>query len=157
MNFIQESHIHLVKLTRLLRLARLLQKMDRYSQYTAMILTLLMLCFSLVAHWLACVWYVIAEREQIGNDIDWDIGKCVSFSLLYYMQYVLLICTIYSALIQNLRTTSMLNNKNFLCQRVRCLTKKNSLNKHIEQNRNMFDVQYYCIECIAYIIYTRNR
>ncbi|KAG4073881.1 hypothetical protein HA402_014086, partial [Bradysia odoriphaga] len=70
----EESHIHLVKLTRLLRLARLLQKMDRYSQYTAMILTLLMLCFSLVAHWLACIWYVIADKEQIANDIDWDIG-----------------------------------------------------------------------------------
>ncbi|KAL5286114.1 KCNH4 family protein [Megaselia abdita] len=67
-------HIHLVKLTRLLRLARLLQKMDRYSQYTAMILTLLMLSFSLVAHWLACIWYVIAEREGITNDNGWDIG-----------------------------------------------------------------------------------
>ncbi|XP_055688851.1 potassium voltage-gated channel subfamily H member 8 isoform X2 [Lutzomyia longipalpis] len=70
----EESHIHLVKLTRLLRLARLLQKMDRYSQYTAMILTLLMLCFSLVAHWLACIWFVIAEKERMYNDIDWDIG-----------------------------------------------------------------------------------
>ncbi|XP_058835391.1 potassium voltage-gated channel subfamily H member 8 isoform X2 [Topomyia yanbarensis] len=70
----EESHIHLVKLTRLLRLARLLQKMDRYSQYTAMILTLLMLCFSLVAHWLACVWFVIAEKERLVNDVDWDIG-----------------------------------------------------------------------------------
>ncbi|XP_053686466.1 potassium voltage-gated channel subfamily H member 8 [Sabethes cyaneus] len=70
----EESHIHLVKLTRLLRLARLLQKMDRYSQYTAMILTLLMLCFSLVAHWLACIWYVIAEKERLVNDVDWDIG-----------------------------------------------------------------------------------
>ncbi|CAD7015142.1 unnamed protein product [Ceratitis capitata] len=69
-----ESHIHLVKLTRLLRLARLLQKMDRYSQYTAMILTLLMLCFSLVAHWLACIWYVIAEKEYMMNDSGWDIG-----------------------------------------------------------------------------------
>ncbi|XP_055379901.1 potassium voltage-gated channel subfamily H member 8 isoform X2 [Condylostylus longicornis] len=70
----EESHIHLVKLTRLLRLARLMQKMDRYSQYTAMILTLLMLCFSLVAHWLACIWYVIAEKEGYYNDDDWDIG-----------------------------------------------------------------------------------
>lgn len=62
-------------MTRLLRLARLLQKMDRYSQYAAMILTLLMLCFSLVAHWLACIWYVIAERGQNENDVDWDIGE----------------------------------------------------------------------------------
>lgn len=71
----EESHIHLIKLTRLLRLARLLQKIDRYSQYTAMILTLLMICFSLVAHWLACVWFVIAERERYVNELDWDIGK----------------------------------------------------------------------------------
>uniref|UniRef100_A0A6P7GI38 Potassium voltage-gated channel subfamily H member 4-like n=1 Tax=Diabrotica virgifera virgifera TaxID=50390 RepID=A0A6P7GI38_DIAVI len=60
---LSSSHTHLIKLTRLLRLARLLQKMDRYSQYSAMILTLLMLFFTLVAHWLACIWYVIAEKE----------------------------------------------------------------------------------------------
>ncbi|XP_048510796.1 potassium voltage-gated channel subfamily H member 8 isoform X2 [Athalia rosae] len=68
------SHIHLVKLTRLLRLARLLQKMDRYSQYSTMILTLLMLSFTLVAHWLACIWYVIAEKERLRNDKEWDLG-----------------------------------------------------------------------------------
>ncbi|KAL7047400.1 hypothetical protein ACKWTF_002890 [Chironomus riparius] len=70
----EESHIHLVKLTRLLRLARLLQKMDRYSQYTAMILTLLMVCFSLVAHWLACIWYVVAEKERLYGDQEFDVG-----------------------------------------------------------------------------------
>ncbi|XP_030385203.1 potassium voltage-gated channel subfamily H member 8 isoform X2 [Scaptodrosophila lebanonensis] len=59
----EESHIHLVKLTRLLRLARLLQKIDRYSQHTAMILTLLMFSFTLAAHWLACIWYIIAVKE----------------------------------------------------------------------------------------------
>ncbi|XP_058788674.1 potassium voltage-gated channel subfamily H member 8 isoform X2 [Phymastichus coffea] len=68
------SHIHLVKLTRLLRLARLLQKMDRYSQYSAIILTLLMLFFTLVAHWLACIWYVIAEKERLRHEKDWDLG-----------------------------------------------------------------------------------
>ncbi|XP_025832214.1 potassium voltage-gated channel subfamily H member 8-like [Agrilus planipennis] len=68
------SHTHLVKLTRLLRLARLLQKMDRYSQYSAMILTLLMLSFTLVAHWLACIWYVIADKEIEKNDYTWDLG-----------------------------------------------------------------------------------
>lgn len=64
-----------MKLTRLLRLARLLQKMDRYSQYSALILTLLMLSFTLVAHWLACIWFVIAEKERQRNDRDWDLGK----------------------------------------------------------------------------------
>lgn len=63
--------------------------MDRYSQYTAMILTLLMLCFSLVAHWLACVWFVIAEKEQTVNDIDWDIGKYLpeSFFFFFYIYH----------------------------------------------------------------------
>ncbi|XP_048267402.1 potassium voltage-gated channel subfamily H member 8 isoform X2 [Bombus terrestris] len=68
------GNIHLVKLTRLLRLARLLQKMDRYSQYSAVILTMLMLFFILVAHWLACIWFVIAEKERLRNDDDWDLG-----------------------------------------------------------------------------------
>ncbi|XP_015113234.1 potassium voltage-gated channel subfamily H member 8 isoform X1 [Diachasma alloeum] len=68
------GHIHLIKLTRLLRLARLLQKMDRYSQYSAMILTLLMLSFTLLAHWLACIWYVIAEKERLKKDKDWNLG-----------------------------------------------------------------------------------
>lgn len=69
------GQIHLLKLTRLLRLARLLQKMDRYSQYSAMILTLLMLSFTIVAHWLACIWYVIAEKERSRYDKTWDLGN----------------------------------------------------------------------------------
>lgn len=68
--------MHLVKLTRLLRLARLLQKMDRYSQYSALILTLLMLSFTLVAHWLACIWFIIAEKEiEYHKNEVWDLGK----------------------------------------------------------------------------------
>ncbi|CAK1582047.1 unnamed protein product [Parnassius mnemosyne] len=69
------GNVHLVKLTRLLRLARLLQKMDRYSQYSALILTLLMLSFTLVAHWLACIWFIIAEKEIEHHKNDsWDLG-----------------------------------------------------------------------------------
>ncbi|KRT86713.1 cNMP binding protein, partial [Oryctes borbonicus] len=70
-------NIHLIKLTRLLRLARLLQKIDRYAQYSAMILTLLMLSFTLMAHWLACIWYVIADQEMDRQhiiDSNWDLG-----------------------------------------------------------------------------------
>ena len=67
--------IHLLKLTRLLRLVRLFAKMDRYSQYSYIILTLLMLMFSLVAHWLACIWYVIAVEEIEINDKDWDVSE----------------------------------------------------------------------------------
>ncbi len=70
--FFQESghgQIHLLKLTRLLRLARLLQKMDRYSQYSAMILTMLMFFFTLLAHWLAC-----EATKQTGQLIDLESG-----------------------------------------------------------------------------------
>lgn len=59
---------------RLLRLLRLLQKLDRYSQYSAMVLTLLMSVFALLAHWMACVWYMIGRKEIHTNE-TWEIGK----------------------------------------------------------------------------------
>ncbi|CAM9792967.1 unnamed protein product [Bubo scandiacus] len=69
------SLVHLLKTVRLLRLLRLLQKLDRYSQYSAMVLTLLMSMFALLAHWLACLWYVIGRAEMESNDPrTWDIG-----------------------------------------------------------------------------------
>ncbi|XP_076213189.1 voltage-gated delayed rectifier potassium channel KCNH4 isoform X2 [Aptenodytes patagonicus] len=69
------SLVHLLKTVRLLRLLRLLQKLDRYSQYSAMVLTLLMSMFALLAHWMACIWYVIGRKEMESNDRQtWDIG-----------------------------------------------------------------------------------
>ncbi|XP_056144891.1 potassium voltage-gated channel subfamily H member 3 [Lampris incognitus] len=65
--------VHLLKTVRLLRLLRLLQKLERYSQYSAVVLTLLMSMFALLAHWMACVWYFIGRRE-IENPGSWDIG-----------------------------------------------------------------------------------
>lgn len=54
---------HLLKTVRLLRLLRLLPRLDRYSQYSAVVLTLLMAVFALLAHWVACVWFYIGQRE----------------------------------------------------------------------------------------------
>ncbi|XP_076851658.1 potassium voltage-gated channel subfamily H member 4a [Brachyhypopomus gauderio] len=69
------SLVHLLKTVRLLRLLRLLQKLDRYSQHSGVVLTLLMSAFALLAHWLACVWYVIGRHELSSNDpLIWDIG-----------------------------------------------------------------------------------
>uniref|UniRef100_A0A8C9SHS6 Voltage-gated delayed rectifier potassium channel KCNH4 n=1 Tax=Scleropages formosus TaxID=113540 RepID=A0A8C9SHS6_SCLFO len=69
------SLVHLLKTVRLLRLLRLLQKLERYSQYSAVVLTLLMSMFALLAHWMACVWYVIGRKEMESNDpVTWDIG-----------------------------------------------------------------------------------
>ena len=68
--------MHLLKTVRLLRLLRLLQKLERYSQCSAVVLTLLMSVFALLAHWMACVWYVIGRREMQANDpLLWDIGE----------------------------------------------------------------------------------
>ncbi|MED6279033.1 Potassium voltage-gated channel subfamily H member 3 [Characodon lateralis] len=65
--------VHLLKTVRLLRLLRLLQKLERYSQYSAVVLTLLMSMFALLAHWMACVWYYIG-RKEIESLGSWDIG-----------------------------------------------------------------------------------
>lgn len=50
--------IGLLKTARLLRLVRVARKIDRYSEYGAAVLVLLMSTFVLIAHWLACIWYV---------------------------------------------------------------------------------------------------
>ncbi|KAM6900027.1 voltage-gated delayed rectifier potassium channel KCNH8 [Xenentodon cancila] len=68
------SVVHLLKTVRLLRLLRLLQKMDRYSQHSTVVLTLLMSVFALLAHWMACIWYIIGKMEMTANTGDWDIG-----------------------------------------------------------------------------------
>ncbi|OCT61292.1 potassium voltage-gated channel subfamily H member 8 [Xenopus laevis] len=63
--------VHLLKTVRLLRLLRLMQKLDRYSQYSAVVLTLLMSMFGLLAHWMACIWYFIGQKEIEVNEIGW--------------------------------------------------------------------------------------
>nr|XP_046233893.1 potassium voltage-gated channel subfamily H member 4-like isoform X2 [Scatophagus argus] len=72
-NITVTSLVHLLKTVRLLRLLRLLQKLDRYSQYSAMVLTLLMSVFALLAHWMACIWYMIGRKEIETNE-NWEIG-----------------------------------------------------------------------------------
>lgn len=71
----QVSVVHLLKTVRLLRLLRLLQKMDRYSQHSTVVLTLLMSMFALLAHWMACIWYIIGKMEMEANSYNWDIGE----------------------------------------------------------------------------------
>ncbi|XP_060884421.1 potassium voltage-gated channel subfamily H member 4 isoform X2 [Labrus mixtus] len=72
-NITVTSLVHLLKTVRLLRLLRLLQKLDRYSQYSAMVLTLLMSVFALLAHWMACIWYMIGRMEIETTD-TWEIS-----------------------------------------------------------------------------------
>lgn len=76
---LQNFGVHLLKTVRLLRLLRLLQKLDRYSQYSAVVLTLLMSTFALLAHWMACVWYFIGRSEiESNSSTSWDIGLYLS-------------------------------------------------------------------------------
>ena len=64
-------------MARLLRLARLMQRLDRYSQYSYIILTLLMAMFTVLAHWLACVWIFIGKQELKDED-SWTVGECMA-------------------------------------------------------------------------------
>nr|XP_051680933.1 potassium voltage-gated channel subfamily H member 4 isoform X3 [Oryctolagus cuniculus] len=88
-NITVTSLVHLLKTVRLLRLLRLLQKLERYSQCSAVVLTLLMSVFALLAHWMACVWYVIGRREMEANDpLLWDIGWLHELGKRLEMPYV---------------------------------------------------------------------
>jgi potassium voltage-gated channel Eag-related subfamily H protein 8 len=62
------SYIDLLKLMRLVRIARQLRKVKLYNQYSAIIIILLMLFFAFLLHWLACMWYVLAEMECQRSD-----------------------------------------------------------------------------------------
>lgn len=87
--FSQVSLVHLLKTVRLLRLLRLLQKLDRYSQHSTIVLTLLMSMFALLAHWMACIWYVIGKREmEQNNPLTWDIGKLFLPTCTYTHVYI---------------------------------------------------------------------
>ena len=55
-----------LKTARLLRLLRVARRVDQYSEYGAAVLLLLMATFTLVAHWLACIWYAIGNVERPG-------------------------------------------------------------------------------------------
>ncbi|KAG8452396.1 hypothetical protein GDO86_004264, partial [Hymenochirus boettgeri] len=61
---------HLLKTVRLLRLLRLLPRLDHYSQYSSVVLSLLMLVFALLAHWVACIWYFIGQKEIENNQSE---------------------------------------------------------------------------------------
>lgn len=54
----------LLKTPRLLRLLRVARRIDQYSEYGASVLLLLMASFTLIAHWLACIFYAIAHYER---------------------------------------------------------------------------------------------
>ncbi|XP_066919180.1 potassium voltage-gated channel subfamily H member 2-like isoform X3 [Clytia hemisphaerica] len=62
--------VGLLKSARLLRLFRVARRLDRYSEYGLAVLFLLMCLFTLIAHWLACIWNGISLIEE-GNQNSW--------------------------------------------------------------------------------------
>ena len=61
----------MLKVFRLLRLGRVARKIDKYLEYGASTFFLLQLSFCLVAHWMACLWYVIAFQYDKRNPAGW--------------------------------------------------------------------------------------
>ena len=56
-------------------LPSLIVKIFRFSQYSAVILSLLIIFFIFISHWLACVWFVIGQHQDGGD----DVGKTTIF------------------------------------------------------------------------------
>ena len=63
----------ILKLARLLRLLRVLRRIEQFAEYGAAVLMLLMVAFTLIGHWLACIFYAIAymERPHLVDKIGW--------------------------------------------------------------------------------------
>ena len=60
-----------LKVFRLLRLGRVARKIDKYLEYGASTFFLLMLSFCLVAHWMACIFYMIATTYDNYETHGW--------------------------------------------------------------------------------------
>lgn len=54
----------ILKTARLLRLLRVIRRIEQFAEYGAAVLLLLMVTFTLVGHWLACIFYAIAYWER---------------------------------------------------------------------------------------------
>ena len=69
----------LLKTARLLRLVRVARKLDRYSEYGTAVVVLLTCLFTLIAHWLACIWHGIGCAEA-QNEFGWlqELSKQLS-------------------------------------------------------------------------------
>ena len=64
--------VSVLKIGRLLRLLRVGRRMSPYLEYTGTLLILMLFSFGLLAHWLACIWYVIGYEElKKGQTTGW--------------------------------------------------------------------------------------
>lgn len=63
--------IGFLKAVRLLRLNRVVRALDQYLEYGFITLILWMLFFCLCAHWMACIFFAIANHYDKFADIGW--------------------------------------------------------------------------------------
>ena len=63
--------IGFLKAIRLLRLNRVVRALDQYLEYGFITLILWMLFFCLCAHWMACIFFAIAEHYDNFAEIGW--------------------------------------------------------------------------------------
>ena len=61
---------------------------DRKLEYNAAILALLLFSFATLAHWLACIWYVIGNQELLNNKrIGWLYELSIAINKPYNGSY----------------------------------------------------------------------
>lgn len=77
----KSTTIPLMKLARLLRLSHVIHKIGRYAQYSAAVLSLLMVAYALVCHWMACFWFVIGYFDLRDNNNGFKNGWLYSLAV----------------------------------------------------------------------------
>ncbi|BFZ26111.1 hypothetical protein BsWGS_29150 [Bradybaena similaris] len=75
-----------LKTARLLRLLRVIRRIEAFAEYGSAVLLLLMVTFTLIGHWLACIFYAIAtmERPQLHAPISWLDGLANQTEMYFY-------------------------------------------------------------------------
>ena len=63
--------ISFFKCIRLLRITRIIRKLDHYINYGVVTLMLCIVAFLLFAHWMACIFYLIARGYDKYNEVGW--------------------------------------------------------------------------------------
>ncbi|ESN93078.1 hypothetical protein HELRODRAFT_69639, partial [Helobdella robusta] len=78
----------ILKTARLLRLLRVARRIDQYSEYGAAVLILLMATFTLIAHWLACIFYALTTFERanfLNAPISWLDSLAKQHGITYHI------------------------------------------------------------------------
>ncbi|KAK3795036.1 hypothetical protein RRG08_019801 [Elysia crispata] len=75
-----------LKTARLLRLLRVIRRIEAFAEYGSAVLLLLMVAFTLIGHWLACIFYAIAtmEHAQLHAPISWLDGLANQTEMHFY-------------------------------------------------------------------------